>query len=189
MLIKKNDCAIFYVHNHKSGGTTMCHTAEMAGHKINKGINCNLPSRDKALWPNDIKRMNLSFAAQENGPFEPYMDLNNLLYMTTIRDPYDRIVSDFHHTLCQGTLEHARDIVRIHNCSYDVETASLTDIVMDSCFDTRMWYMTTNYYVRMFSGCKRDCNASHVKIATDKLEVMSVILLTNSPEQYDRFAS
>lgn len=185
---KDKGCVIYYVHNHKSGGTTICNTVANAGHIIHKKLNCNIPSHNRSDWPGLIRSMGLTFVAQEDAPFQPLLDTNNYLYMTTIRDPYDRLVSHLHHEFCGGTLIHAKAVVERLNCTFDIEKASLTEIVMSDCFDTpRFWHINSNFYLQMFAGCVgQTCGPSNLEQASAVMQIMSVILLTNSPEEYDR---
>jgi hypothetical protein len=188
ILMKKNGCVIYYVHNHKSGGTTICNTADRAGHRVNMKDNCNIPSSNRSDWANVVERLNLTFVAQEDPPFQPDLTRDNYIYMTTVRDPYDRIVSDLHHTFCLGTLDHARTTAQSHKCTFDIQHASLSDIVLSDCFDSHyFWYVTSHLYLRMFSGCYgRECTVRHLAAAKDKLNVMTVILVTDTREDFHR---
>ena len=180
-------CVIYYVHNHKSGGTTMCRTARAAGYTVNMQRNCNAPGNGNTWTKESIAKMKLTFVAQEDPYFQPDLSQDNYLYMTTIRDPYDRIVSDLHHTLCLGSLQHAQEVIRNHSCSFNIRTASLTDIVTDKCFQGHFWYVSRNYYLRMFTGCEKErCNEDSLQLAKDILQVMSVLMITDTPNDFVR---
>jgi hypothetical protein len=166
----------------------MCNTADKAGYKVHRKLNCNIPSRNHSEWPSVVKSMGLTFVAQEDAPFQPDLSRNDYLYMTTIRDPYDRIVSHLHHEFCLNTFTFAKEGMARRNCSIDIGSASLSDIILSECFDTpAFWQVNSNFYHRMFADCSgRVCTERHSELAKAALNLMSVIILTNTPEEYDR---
>lgn len=189
-LMKSRGCVIYYLHTHKTGGSTLCHTAARAGHTVNMRLNCNVEGNKRADWHDFIQKQNLTFAAQENGVFIPERNRYNYLYMTTVRDPFDRIVSHLHMDMCDVTYKQALRFVKASNCHFDPRNATFDDVVMSDCFMTNLTGITSNFYLFHFSGCRYpNCNERDLKLAKNRLEAMSVVMITDTRQQFDRYTS
>ena len=208
----RDGCVVYYLHNHKSGGTTMCHTALKSGYHItNLDDNCNLPmdivTMDRRHRKQGISQHyvlnhpNLSFVAQELPPFYPNISNDKYIYVTTIRHPIDRVISHIHHGICtERTLANAQKFLYNGNCSIrDAQSMTLSELVLDECFDKDLMWLSSNYYVSMFSGCivnkkkldvighENACSQKHLQIAINKLHFFSVIMITDTVDDYFRF--
>lgn len=101
----KDHCTLFYVHVHKSGGSTICEIAKKQGYRTTDEPNCNLPLNldtrlDSISYLKYIQDHRLKFVAQEKPPFNPSVTADNIIYFTTIRSPLDRLISQLHHQTC-----------------------------------------------------------------------------------------
>lgn len=99
----ERDKIAFYVHVHKSGGTTLCKTAQTNGEEVNKDNNCNMKGdgpwtiTGKTLSRTCEERHQLakengySFVAMERFLLEDELDCKErFLYILMIRDPEKR---------------------------------------------------------------------------------------------------
>ena len=205
-------CVAYYLHNHKSGGTTMCHTALKSGYHITSlEDNCNLPmeivSMDREHRTQGIAQdfvlnhPKLSFVAQEQPPFYPNISNDKYIYITTFRNPIDRVISHLHHGICTvRSLENAQKFLHNGNCSIDnIEDMTLSDLILDPCFDKELLWLSSNYYVSMFTGCiinrkkmstdgyTNVCSRKHLSIAQNMLHYFSVIMITDTFEEFGRY--
>jgi hypothetical protein len=142
----------------------------------------------------------LSFVAQEQPSFYPNMSNDKYIYITTIRNPVDRVISHIHHGICTiRTLEKAQLFLHNGNCSIrNIEEMTLSDLILDNCFEKGLLWLSSNYYVSMFTGCivnrkKLDaaghgdvCSRRHLLLAQRQLHLFSVIMITDTVEDYDR---
>ena len=208
----RHGCVAYYLHNHKTGGSTMCHTAEKSGYYITTlQDNCNLPYE---IVRNDRKNRNrgiaqhyvlnhhpkLTFVAQELPPFLPNVSNNKYIYLTTIRNPIDRVISHIHHGVCTvRTVENSQQFLHNGNCSIaDIRVMTLSDLILDPCFEKELLWLSSNYYISMFTGCtvnrkkisgvgqENVCSRRHLLLAQSKLHYFSVIMMTDTSEEYDR---
>ena len=213
-------CSIFYLHNHKTGGSTMCKTAFVNGMKISGlGENCNVPRQirySKHISPQEyIFEKKLQFVAQEDKPFRLNETNNRFVFMTTFRNPMDRVVSHLHHEFCgRGGSEQERRM-KSHHCLSTPGT--LSDVIADPCFSGQnMKAITTDYYLAMLTGCvnrmsdgnhtgsnisdsgrgsdeewflppvQNTCSEVHLEEAKRLLHYFSVILISDHPLDFDR---
>eukprot|EP00602_Paraphysomonas_sp_CaronLab_P004960 CAMPEP_0185028082 /NCGR_PEP_ID=MMETSP1103-20130426/13579_1 /TAXON_ID=36769 /ORGANISM="Paraphysomonas bandaiensis, Strain Caron Lab Isolate" /LENGTH=199 /DNA_ID=CAMNT_0027562345 /DNA_START=428 /DNA_END=1028 /DNA_ORIENTATION=- len=118
------------------------------------------------------------------------MSSNKYLYMTTIRNPLNRIISHLHHELCIRTVESAREYMAHHHCDVDIVSATLSDIILSDCFNKTLGFIASNYYINMFTGCKirRMCDSSSLQEAIRKLDAMSVIVKTDTSVEYIKYS-
>ena len=99
----ERDKIAFYVHIHKSGGTTLCKTAQANGEEVNSDNNCNMKGdgpwtiTKKTLSRSCEERHKLakengySFVAMERFLLEDELDCKDrFLYVLMIRDPERR---------------------------------------------------------------------------------------------------
>lgn len=181
-LIRKN-CMLYYFHGHKTGGTSICKTANN-NQFITTGAtwNCNIPPSVK-LRNAFIRSHNLTFVAQEAGAFKPVaVKVPKPLYFTTVRNPADRILSHVHHGFCLPRSNEIRQFEDI-GCKFNRGTDSFADVILSPCFD-QLGY-TANFYVRRFGGCMRqNCTEDNLQQAIDALHAMSVIVITEDFERY-----
>ena len=195
------DCVVYFFHLHKTGGTTMCNTAKENHFRVTGHNNCNTPipvslsnERDPSLGiaQQFIFEHHLSFVGQEYRLFLPNITSDKFVHLVTVRHPVDRLISHLHHTLCENTYEHALQFIKNQNCSTikDVKTATLSDWIIDPCFQKAapgMAGITTDFYVDMFVKCyHRNCTEADLALALQKLHYFSVIMITDTPEEYDR---
>ena len=207
-----NNCVVYYLHNHKTGGSTMCHTALNSGfHITSLDDNCNLPldivgqdrkSRAKGIAQNYVlQHPKLTFVAQELPPFYPNITNDKYIYITTIRNPIDRVISHIHHGFCTArSLEKSNTLLQNANCSSigNIQHMTLSDLIMDRCFENELLWLSSNYYVSMFTGCtvnkkktaaghENVCSRRHLLLAQSKLHYFSVIMITDTFEDYERY--
>lgn len=100
-----NECILFFLHFHKTGGSTICSMAIKEGYKSNQIDNCqtNLINRNNEY--NYTINNKFNFISSEGLFFQPNLNSNKIIYFTTIRNPYDRIISQLHHELCENQNE------------------------------------------------------------------------------------
>ena len=198
-------CSVFYLHNHKTGGSTMCRTAQLNGLKISGlGDNCNIPPavrRNKNINHQQyVFEKKLQFVAQEDKPFHLNASNSRFIYMTTMRNPMDRLVSHLHHEFCgrDGSQMSAR--LHAHTCYSAPRT--LSDLIADPCFGSQhMRSITTDYYLAMLTGCanrlfdgkkylppeKNTCNEDHLTEAKKILNYFSVILISDNSADFNKY--
>lgn len=204
-----NGCVAYYLHNHKTGGSSICHTALNSGYHItNLEDNCNLPKeivnmenlKHGVAQHYVLSHPKLSFVAQEQPPFYPNISNDKYIYITTLRHPIDRVISHLHHGICViRTLENAQKFLHNGNCSIqNIKDMTLSDLILDKCFDKELLWLSSNYYVSMFTGCINNrkkistgvledvCSRRHLKIAQNKLHYFSVIMITDTLKDFDR---
>jgi hypothetical protein len=196
-----DNCVVQFLHIHKTGGTTMCNTAKMNGFRVTGHNNCNTPVAvsvyDQAHPELGLTQQyafdhNLTFIGQEHTLFLPNISTNRVVHMVTVRHPADRLISHIHHTMCEGTVANAERCVRIWNCSTikDVRTAKLSDIILDPCFQSAnpgLYAITTDFYIDMIMKCRhRRCTTTDMRLAMKRLHFFSAIMITDTPEQYDK---
>jgi hypothetical protein len=188
VLDKSKRCLIYYLHIHKSGGTTICSTIRHQGFNSNQKENC-LP--DRPFYNHEFEysmEHNYNFIAQESPYFHPNLTNTQMLYMTTIRHPYDRIISHLHHEFCNRKEADAIERIKQFDCNFDIRTATLPEIILSNCFNGTMEQMTSNYYLRMFTNCiASKCTEEHLQKAIEKLNIMSVVMITDTPELYAKY--
>jgi hypothetical protein len=181
-------CLIFYLHNHKSGGTTICSTIWHQGYVSNLNDNCLPPPpyhHHEFLY---AMEHNYNFIAQEGPYFHPNLTNTQMLYMTTIRNPYDRIISHLHHEFCERKEESAIELMKSFHCEFDIRKVTLAEIILSNCFNETLQYFTVNFYLRMFTNCVgSQCTEEHLHEAIEKLNVMSVVMITDTPEEYAKY--
>ena len=196
-----HECVIHFFHIHKTGGTTMCNTATQNKFRVTGHNNCNTPvdvslrdqrNRDLGIAQQYILEHNLSFVGQEYALFQPNISTNRFLHMVTVRHPVDRLISHLHHTMCEGTQEDAELFMKKQNCTTikNVREATLSDIILDPCFhqsNPGLYAITTNFYINMMMNCLRHCTESDLISAMNKLHFFSVIMITDTPDEYDRY--
>lgn len=94
--------------------------------------------------------------------------------------------------LCQKTLQSARDATSLRHCTFDILTATAADIILDPCFSRS--FSSVNHYVNKFSPCPApgitggvpQCGPKNTQEAMHLLELMSAIIVTDSPDTYER---
>jgi len=192
-----NNCSIYFVHNHKAGGTTLCNIAVQAGMRVAKPVrNCLEPDDlrgpgKEGLLARYIEDNRYQFVAHEFGPFLPLSrESSRILYVTVVRNPWDRVLSAAHHELCQKTLEAGQKAAAARHCDFDLRTATAADVVLDPCF--RRAFSSVNHYVNKFSPCptsrggggQPECTESNLQEAKGLLDLMSAVLITDSPDTY-----
>ena len=182
----------------------MCMTAKLNGFKTTGlGDNCNIPpavrKNDTITREDFIIHHNLQFVAQENKPFRLNESSNKFVYMTTFRNPMDRLVSHLHHEFCYNG-KPMKDRLEHHLCYGVPET--LSDLINNPCFmGSHMRGITTDYYLSMMTGCvnrmtdengsllppkKNTCNETHLKEAKRLLNYFSVILISDHAADFDK---
>lgn len=178
-------CVLYYLHFHKSGGTTICNAALHEGYKGNGKDNCLPPLESRNHEYEYAIQHKLTFVAQEDPFFQPNLTSNRIVYFTTIRNPYDRIISHVHHELCERKEIEAIQLMEHYHCSVNISEATLADIILDPCFANNMKSMFSNYYLSVLTNCIGDeCTEVSLKEAIEKLDIMSVIMITDTPEDY-----
>lgn len=201
----KDHCAVYYLHNHKTGGSTLCKTAISNGLKTS-GLaeNCNIPPKirhDENIAPEDyVFGKKLKFIAQEDKPFVVNVTFPRFVYMTTMRDPRDRLVSHLHHEFCGLGSSPIQQRLRDRTCAG--APRSLSELLADPCFGSRrMRVITTDYYVSMLTGCANrmfygstyappandTCSEDHLEEAKRMLHYFSVILITDTVADFDTY--
>mmetsp|Transcript_15954 Transcript_15954/g.26735 ORF Transcript_15954/g.26735 Transcript_15954/m.26735 type:complete len:287 (+) Transcript_15954:127-987(+) len=204
----KPNCTLYYLHNHKTGGTTLCVTATKSGFNVTSRYeNCNIPRSVLKLNANsmDIERYavnnSLQFIAQEHKPFRVHEFSTNFVFMTTIRHPMDRLVSHLHHEFCQYNEDFARKTLRSFGCLAPYGTFS--SLLHDPCMKSqRISEITTDFYLAMLTGCtnrvfsiggensiteKNVCSESHLHQAKRVLHLFSVIMISDNSMEMDRY--
>lgn len=183
------NCILFYIHFHKSGGTTICSMAIHEGYKSNRDTNCqtNILNRNNE-YKYSIEN-NYTFIAQEGGYFQPNISSNQIIYFTTIRNPYDRIISHLHHEFCERKRIDAIDLTKNrYQCDFDITTVTLTDIILSDCFNTTLKYFTSNFYLKILTDCHDyNCNLQHLEEAKDKLHLMTVVMITDTSADFNKY--
>mmetsp|Transcript_199 Transcript_199/g.363 ORF Transcript_199/g.363 Transcript_199/m.363 type:complete len:325 (+) Transcript_199:1-975(+) len=155
--------------------------------------NCNIPFElfdDPTLIDDYIQRKQYRFVAQEILPFIPKENLVGNLYITTIRNPLDRVLSHLHHSSCYGRMM-SQMFYDYSGCSFHLYNATFSDIIFDPCMvGTNLSEVTSNYYVKMFSGCSHAyCNHDSLEYAKRMLSIMSAIIITDSQHEFARYSS
>lgn len=92
--------------------------------------------------------------------------------------------------LCQKNLHAAQEAAKVRHCHFNLSTATAVDVVLDPCF--RRAFSSINHYVNKFSPCptsrasggQPECSVRQLQDAQQLLELMSVVLVTDSPETY-----
>jgi hypothetical protein len=123
--VRERKAPVMFVHIHKAGGTTLCNLAKAnhltvpatyspTSYKGIGGKNCNpSPLHLKAAWTGTVKEqriyvraMALDFYAHEKF-LPPRMPFGDVAFVTIIRHPYDRLLSEGKHTgfKCLPTLQ------------------------------------------------------------------------------------
>jgi hypothetical protein len=175
-------CLLYYFHMHKTGGTSLCQTANNNQFKTT-GIeyNCNIPH---GIFAKNqyMAEHNITFIAQEGGMFMPIRrKATNPLYFVTIREPLDRILSHVHHGLC---LHGSSELIEMRKmgCPFDPLKDTFTDVILDKCLENM--YYVKNFYVQQFGDCRHDtCTEEHLQKAINVLHLMSAIVIT---EEFNR---
>jgi hypothetical protein len=182
-------CVLFYIHFHKSGGTTICSMIQKEGYQGNRKLNCQAAPEYQHREYEFAIQHHLNFIAIESGVFAANLTSGSIIYMTTIRHPYDRIISHLHHEICQRNQVEAQLLMKTHHCDdLNVTTATLADFVLNPCFNASLSSFTSNFYMKKMTGCHNlsPCTEESLKIAIKKLEIMSVIMVTDTPEDYEK---
>ena len=94
--------------------------------------------------------------------------------------------------LCQKTLTHAQEAATQRHCHFDLRTATAADVVLDPCF--RRSFSAVNHYVNKFAPCPTpkgsggvpECGPQNLQDALRLLELMSAVVVTDSPHTYGR---
>ena len=195
-------CHVYYLHNHKSGGTTICSTFRHEGYVSIPNTNCLPPppyhhfeyqfikTPKEQLVSQYAMEHNYNFIAQEGPYFNPNLtNTESILYMTTIRNPYDRIISHLHHELCiRRNKETAIAFINSFQCDFDIRRATLADIILSNCFNKTLQHITSNFYLRMFTNCfGSECTQEHLAEAIAKLNIMSVVMITDTQEEFMKY--
>jgi hypothetical protein len=184
-----HQCVLIYLHFHKSGGTTLCYLMTKEGYKGNVSNNCLALSSYLHHEHQYALDHQYNFVAHENGLFQPNLTSSSTVYMTTIRHPYDRIISNLHHEICGGSQVQAIQFLeRLHCNGIDITTASLAEIILNPCFNTTLTHITSNFYLRTLTNCdgNHPCTEDSLRLAIEKMKVMSVIMITDTPEDYEK---
>ena len=75
---------------------------------------------------------------------------------------------------------------------------TLSDLILDKCFDKELLWLSSNYYVSMFTGCivnrrklttegyTNVSSRKHLPIAQSMLHYFSVIMITDTIDDFDR---
>lgn len=195
-------CTLYFLHVHKTGGTTMCYTARKNGFVANQRNNCNAPveisnverKTHSGVVQEFVARNNISFIGQEFAGFHPNISENNkFLYITTVRHPVDRLISHLHHTLCQSTPDRGNFLLARANCTTikDIRKMKLSELILDPCFQKLpgFYRVTTDFYINMFMKCELSCTMLDLKNAMKMLHYFSAIVVSDSTEEFDRYAS
>lgn len=187
----KDHCTLFYVHVHKSGGSTVCQTAINAGYRVGaKERNCNIPPdldtrENSELYLEYIRDHHLTFVAQESVPFNPNLHADNVLYFTTVRNPLDRIISHLHHETCAKLESGIHDIPEAGNCSVDWKHISAGQLITDECLrNASMFSSISNLVHHYFAGCEDKCTAVDLVMAEARLEILSAIVVLSTHDEY-----
>ena len=91
--------------------------------------------------------------------------------------------------MCQRSLPDARAVATKLHCRFDPLTATAADIVLDPCF--RRAFSSVSHYVNKFSPCPTSkgvpaCSPQNVQEAKHLLELMSAIVVTDTPDTFER---
>jgi hypothetical protein len=188
-----SNCVLFYLHFHKSGGTTICSMITQEGYKGNLKDNCLSSFSYRHQEYQFALDYHLNFVALEREIFEPNLTSSSIIYMTTIRHPYDRIISHLHHEICERSEADSIQFMKSQHCDgIDITTASLAEIILNPCFNSTLSYLSSNFYLKILTGCSeshRPCTEDDLKLAIDRLKIMSVIMITDTPEDYQKYLS
>jgi hypothetical protein len=100
----QGNCSVYFVHNHKAGGTTLCNIAVQAGLRVAKPVrNCLEPDELRGAGKEGqlvryMEQNSFQFVAHEFGPFLPLtQESKHIVYVTVVRNPWDRVLSAAHH--------------------------------------------------------------------------------------------
>jgi len=139
----RSRCKVYYMHTHKSGGSTLCALAGANGMAVNLQGNCQEMDangqrvdwwRRSALEQSEVFRSSPhEFLANEDNPFLSPPLPGAILYVITIRQPLDRILSHFRH--------HRKDH-KLTNYSFSTFAASWPPAD----------YWASNWYVQLLGG-------------------------------------
>ena len=185
---KVQKCVVLFFHIHKSGGTTICHAANRHLLKTTLNSNCNLPTRQtNADGINNYEKYmianQLNFGAMEYGPFRPNPFSSKTLYIMSVRHPIDRILSDYSHSFCRSST-----VLRAYPCLKELAGQSLSQLFNESCFQEFCVQLNTNYYIKQLAGCANDnCTRKDLELAKRALDIMSVIIITDTTDTYKRY--
>ena len=185
----------------------MCHNAHLNGYiKAKKVVgNCNIPPEilSSGLYEEDFFNKQTRFGAAEFSPYNrsliSYVNKSsvNTIYIMTIRNPIDRIVSDINFGFCENNNHDSRSepcLIARHNKSFH-------DIIEnDSCLknssDTQhsKGHSTSmldsiygNFYIRTLTGCRQNCSEIHLHLAKKFLDLLSFVIISDTEESYERF--
>jgi len=95
---------IYYLHIHKTGGTTLCGTAFLNGMRVNTKRNCNVQADQRCCGGEDSMQVQVSYAQKTNYQLvaseqEMYDAMNKkyYFYMVSLRNSQARYLSHWNH--------------------------------------------------------------------------------------------
>lgn len=168
----------------------MCSAARASGMNVPSPLrNClepdNIAGTEAVV--DHMRKNHLQFLSHEFGPFRPFLSSSEILYITVIRNPWDRILSAMHHALCQKNLADAVVQTKNRGCTFNVATATASDIIMDKCFPRQ--FSSRDFYVNMFADCPHKiCKPVHLARSVNRSKLLSAIIVTDSSESFRRFS-
>lgn len=187
MINKSNQVILFYLHFHKSGGTTInCLFEQYNKHNPNRNGNPWLDNEIIKFWDYNKKEFNkfksnlifkkINFVAFEWNYFKFYdeIDLSNIELIVCIRDPYSRYISN----------------MKVNNCfdmnSFNQKTIWWSRVGSKQKF--KLNYNKYNYYVKMLNGFGDnpdvEINEKHLEIAKKNLSKFSTIIILENKDTF-----
>lgn len=182
----------------------------------NVAANCNLPlEHDMNDGTNRyikyLRQNDLTFVGHEYQEFHPHINgnirnkyngnnlvvpvdnyyENSVIYVTVLRNPLDRLISQLHNEFCFFSSKDKDYIRWLYQCwDINVYKNNILDIINHECFNRmdRFFEFYTKYFASCFTidatiKCSWESNYEKLSIATAKLEIISSFLVLDSEEE------
>ena len=167
----------------------MCSSAYQNGYVKDREDNCNIPRPILASrsYEEDYFNEQTRFGAVEFGPSLMNHVNNtstNTIYVMTMRNPIDRIVSHVNYVFC------GKKDSFVEPCFAARYNKSLAEIVEnDMCMRNTSYFdiVYGNFYVERLTGCGRKCTEVHLHEAMRFFDLLSFLIISDSEELYERF--
>uniref|UniRef100_A0A7S2RMP1 Sulfotransferase n=2 Tax=Rhizochromulina marina TaxID=1034831 RepID=A0A7S2RMP1_9STRA len=171
---------IYYMHVHKAGGSTLCGLAAQNGLQVSLSSNCLELTKGPAgedvhlAWwdwrAEEQEKLFLTtrseFVANEDHPFQRAPLPGAVIYVITVRNPLDRVLSHFRH--------HRKD-KKLTNYSFP-----------EFVFKEPLEFWAMNWFTQLLGNCYsgQRCSEAHLQRAIGNLEYFSLVLITDSSLEY-----